>query len=138
MITLAQAHQWTHKYCNVTIIDHKGEQFRVELRDPDGMLIWREWNFDDCSELIKCVQQYGIERATRPVPQSDMYAHLIPNIIAGYTFYLVVLSPDAKLEPFKHYNGQMVVGLSQAFDIAASHNAPLIQGDTELLQWNFS
>jgi hypothetical protein len=62
MITLAQAQQWTQKYCNVTIIDHKGEQFSVEIRDQDGTLLWSEWNFEDCSGLIKCVQQYGIQR----------------------------------------------------------------------------
>lgn len=62
MITLAQAHQWTQKYSNVTIIDYCGEQFRVEIRDTDGNLIWREWNFEDCSELIKCIQQYGDEQ----------------------------------------------------------------------------
>ena len=62
MITLAQAQKWTQKYSNVKIIDHKGDQFRVEIRYQDGTLIWREWNFEYCSELIECIQQYGIEQ----------------------------------------------------------------------------
>ena len=36
MITLKQAKQWTQKYSNVTIIDHRGEQFdekSVRIRD---------------------------------------------------------------------------------------------------------
>lgn len=61
MITRKQAELYTRKYRNVTIIDHKGEQFRVEIRDQDGTLIWREWNFENCSGLIECVHQYGIE-----------------------------------------------------------------------------
>ena len=75
MITLEQAQQWTQKYSNVKIIDHRGEQFRVELRDPDGMLIWREWNFEDCSKLIRYIQQYGIEY--------QMFAHIIHMSVEG-------------------------------------------------------
>ena len=69
MITIEQAQQWTQKYCNVKIINNKVEHFRVDVCDKDGMLIWREWNFEDCSGLIECVHQYGIEY--------QMFAHIL-------------------------------------------------------------
>ncbi|ELY5940095.1 DUF905 domain-containing protein [Cronobacter malonaticus] len=32
-------------YTNVAIEDDQGSHFRLVIRDTDGMLIWRDWNF---------------------------------------------------------------------------------------------
>ena len=121
MITLAQAQQWTQKYSNVKIIDHKGEQFRVELRDPDGMLIWREWNFENCSELIKCVQQYSIEK--------QFYAHVLHTSVIGMPIIYVVITQDFELEPYKNYTAVMVADETEAQSLAMKRNAIIVTSD---------
>ena len=123
MITLAQAQQWTQKYCNVKIIDHKGEQFRVELRDNSGMLIWREWNFEDCSELIKYVQSHGIEH--------QMFAHILHTYVAGMPMIYVVITQDFVLEPYKQYSAVMVSGQTEAEALALKRNAIIVTSDKE-------
>ena len=120
MITLAQAQRWTQKYSNVKIIDHRGEQFRVELRDNSGMLIWREWNFEDCSELIKCVQQYGIEK--------QFYAHVHTFVIVMPIIY-VVITQDFELEPYKNYTAVMVADETEAQSLALKRNAIIVTSD---------
>ena len=121
MITLEQAQQWTQKYSNVKIINHRGEQFRVELRDPDGMLIWREWNFEDCSELIKCVQQYGIEK--------QFYAHVLHASIVGMPIIYVVITQDFELDPYKNYTAVMVADETEAQALALERNAIIVMSD---------
>lgn len=32
-------------YTNITIEDDQGTHFRLVIRDADGTLIWRDWNF---------------------------------------------------------------------------------------------
>lgn len=66
-----------------------------------------------------------------------MNAHLLNHTVAGHKFYMVVLSTDSELVPHKHYSGVLAADLSQAFDIAASHNAPLLQGGKQLLEGDF-
>ena len=121
MITLEQAQQWTQKYCNVTIIDHKGEQFRVEIRDTDGNLIWREWNFEDCSELIKCIQQYGIEY--------QMFAHILHTSVVGMPMVYIIITQDFLLEPNKNYTAVMVADETEAQALALKHNAIIVTSD---------
>ena len=121
MITLAQAQQWTQKYCNVTIIDHKGEQFRVEIRDTDGNLMWREWNFEDCSELIKCIQQYGIEY--------QMFAHILHTSVVGMPMVYIIITQDFLLEPNKNYTAVMVADETEAQALALKHNAIIVTSD---------
>lgn len=121
MITLAQAQQWTQKYCNVTIIDHKGEQFRVEIRDQDGTLIWREWNFEDCSELIKCIQQYGIEY--------QMFAHILHTSVVGMPIVYIIITQDFLLEPNKNYTAMMVADQTEAESLALKRNAIIVTSD---------
>lgn len=123
MITLLQAQSWANKYSNVTIIDHKGEQFRVELRGPDGMLIWREWNFEDCSELIKCVQQYGIEK--------QFYAHVLHASVIGMPIIYVVITNDFELEPYKNYTAVMVADETEAQSLALKRNAIIVTSDKD-------
>ena len=121
MIKLAQAQSWVNKYSNVKIIDHKGEQFRVEIRDTDGNLIWREWNFEDCSELIKCVNQYGIEH--------QMFAHILHTYVAGMPMIYVVITNDFVLEPYKQYSAVMVSGQTEAEALALKRNAIIVTSD---------
>lgn len=121
MITLAQAHQWTQKYSNVTIIDYCGEQFRVEIRDTDGNLIWREWNFEDCSELIKCVQQYGIEY--------QMFAHILHTSVVGMPMVYIIITQDFLLEPNKNYTAMMVADQTEAEALALKRNAIIVTSD---------
>ena len=121
MITLAQAHQWTQKYSNVTIIDYCGEQFRVEIRDTDGNLIWREWNFEDCSELIKCIQQYGIEH--------QMFAHILHTSVIGMPIIYVVITHDFELEQYKNYTAIMVADETEAQSLALKRNAIIVTSD---------
>ena len=121
MITLAQAQQWTQKYSNVTIIDHRGEQFRVEIRDTDGNLIWREWNFEDCSELIKCIQQYGIEY--------QMFAHILHTSVVGMPMVYIIITQDFLIEPNKNYTAMMVADQTEAESVALKRNAIIVTSD---------
>lgn len=121
MITLAQAHQWTQKYSNVTITDYCGEQFRVEIRDTDGNLIWREWNFEDCSELIKCIQQYGIEY--------QMFAHILHTSVVGMPMVYIIITHDFLLEPNKNYTAMMVADQTEAESVALKRNAIIVTSD---------
>lgn len=123
MITLLQAQAWVNKYSNVKIIDHKGEQFRVEIRQPDGTLVWREWNFEDCSELIKCVQQYGIEH--------QMFAHILHTSVIGLPMVYIVITQDFVLEPNKNYTAMMVQDETEAQAIALKRNAIVVTSDKE-------
>ena len=123
MITLAQAHQWTQKYSNVTIIDYCGEQFRVEIRDTDGNLIRREWNFEDCSELIKCVQQYGIEY--------QMFAHILHTSVVGMPMVYIIITQDFLLEPNKNYTAMMVADQTEAEALALKRNAIIVTSDKD-------
>lgn len=133
MITLAQAHQWTQKYSNVTIIDYCGEQFRVEIRDTDGNLIWREWDFEQCDYLHKYIENKGILRYES--------AHVLNHRIAGEQFYMVVLSETETLDINSNtngrFNGHLVHKLSEAFEIAADYNVPLYQEGEQLLEGTF-
>ena len=121
MITLEQAQQWTQKYCNVKIINHKGEHFRVDIFDKDGTLIWREWNFEDCSELIKCVHQHGIEY--------QMFAHILHTSVLGMPMVYIIITQDFLLEPNKNYTAMMVADQTEAESVALKRNAIIVTSD---------
>ena len=121
MITLEQAQQWTQKYCNVKIINNKGEHFRVDICDKDGNLIWREWNFEDCSELIKCVHQYGIEY--------QMFAHILHTSVVGMPIVCIILTQDILHEPNKNYTAMMVAYQTEAESVALKRNAIIVTSD---------
>ena len=120
MITLEQAQKWTQKYSNVTII-HKSEHFRVDVCDKDGTLLWREWNFEDCSGLIECVHQYGIEY--------QIFAHILHTSIAGMKIIYVVITHDFELEPYKIYTAVMVADETEAQALALKQNAIIVTSD---------
>lgn len=121
MIAIEQAQQWTQKYCNVKIINHKCEHFRVDVFDKYGTLLWREWNFEDCSELIKCVHQYGIEY--------QMFAHILHTSIAGMQMVCIIITQDFLLEPNKNYTAVMVADQTDAESIALKRNAIIVTSD---------
>ena len=121
MITLEQAKQWQQKYCNVKIIDQKGEQFRVDIRDTDGNLIWREWNFESCEHLIKYVQSHGIEH--------QFFAHVLHTSVVGIAMIYVVITQDFVLEPYKNYNAVMVADEAEAQSLALKRNAIIVTSD---------
>lgn len=120
MITLAQAQKWTQKYSNVTII-HKGEHFRVDVCDKDGTLLWREWNFEDCSGLIECVHQYGIEY--------QMFAHILHTSGVGMPMVYIIITQDFLLEPNKNYTAMMVADQTEAESVALKRNAIIVTSD---------
>ncbi|HAT2167741.1 TPA: DUF905 domain-containing protein [Citrobacter freundii] len=43
--TREQATAVAAAYTNIAIEDGQGSHFRLVIRDTDGMLIWRDWNF---------------------------------------------------------------------------------------------
>jgi Bacterial protein of unknown function (DUF905). len=45
LFTHRQADVVVAMYQNVAIEDDLGTHFRLVIRDTDGMLIWRDWNF---------------------------------------------------------------------------------------------
>lgn len=44
--TRRQAEAIVAAYQNITIEDDQGTHFRLVIRDSEGMLIWRVWNFE--------------------------------------------------------------------------------------------
>ncbi|MBM3074529.1 DUF905 domain-containing protein [Lelliottia sp. RWM.1] len=51
-------------YHNVTIEDDQNTHFRLVVRDHDGDMVWRAWNFEpDAGEgLNPYIRRYGIRR----------------------------------------------------------------------------
>lgn len=44
--TRIQAEAVTAAYRNITIEDEQRSHFRLVIRDPEGRLVWRAWNFE--------------------------------------------------------------------------------------------
>ncbi|EKR7626041.1 DUF905 family protein [Escherichia coli H32] len=63
-LTHAQATTVTTLYTNVTLEDDHGNQFRLVIRDSEGALIWRAWNFEaNAGEwLNRYLLSHGIPR----------------------------------------------------------------------------
>ncbi|ELX2306942.1 DUF905 family protein, partial [Yersinia enterocolitica] len=52
-------------YHNVTIEDDHHTHFRLVVRDDDGGMVWRAWNFesDAGAGLTSYIRRYGIRRS---------------------------------------------------------------------------
>ena len=134
MITRREAELYTRKYRNVFIEDDQGSHFRLVVRDTDGNMIWREWDFEQCDYLHKYMENKGILRYES--------AHVLNHRIAGEQFYMVVLSETETLDINSNtngrFNGHLVHKLDEAFDIAAAYNLPLYQDGEQILQGTFN
>ena len=49
-------------YRNITIEDDQGSHFRLVVRDPEGLMVWRAWSFepDGGAGLNLYIRQYSI------------------------------------------------------------------------------
>ncbi|HGL4323191.1 TPA: DUF905 domain-containing protein [Citrobacter koseri] len=64
--TRQQAKVIISQYNNVTIEDDQNTHFRLVVRDDDGGMVWRVWNFEpDAGEgLNPYIRRYGIRRTS--------------------------------------------------------------------------
>ncbi|HBM7348582.1 DUF905 domain-containing protein [Klebsiella oxytoca] len=62
--TRRQAEAVVAAYRNVAIEDDQGTHFRLVIRDTDGMLIWRTWNFEANAGkwLNRYIASHGIRK----------------------------------------------------------------------------
>lgn len=53
------------RYHNVTIEDDQTTHFHLVVRDDDGSMVWRAWNFepDAGAGLTPYIRRYGIRRS---------------------------------------------------------------------------
>ncbi|WP_434636914.1 DUF905 domain-containing protein [Klebsiella sp. I138] len=63
--TRLQAEAVTRRYHNIAIEDDQGSHFRLVVRDSEGRMVWRAWNFepDAGTALNRYIVQDGIYRA---------------------------------------------------------------------------
>lgn len=63
--TRQQAEAIISQYHNVTIEDDQNTHFRLVVRDDDGGMAWRAWNFelDAGAGLNPYIRRYGIHRS---------------------------------------------------------------------------
>lgn len=62
--TRRQAEATAALYINVSIEDDQHTHFRLVIRDADGQLIWRAWNFEPGAghDLNTHLQRYGVKK----------------------------------------------------------------------------
>ena len=64
--TRRQAQAVTTKYSNITLEDDQCSHFRLVVRDTEGRMVWRAWNFEpDAGEgLNRYIRTSGIRTDT--------------------------------------------------------------------------
>ena len=64
--TRRQAQAVTTTYSNITLEDDQGSHFRLVVRDTEGRMVWRAWNFEpDAGEgLNRYIRTSGIRTDT--------------------------------------------------------------------------
>lgn len=62
--TRAQTTAITALYTNVAIEDDQGTHFRLVIRDSEGQLIWRAWNFEASAGewLNRYIASHGVRK----------------------------------------------------------------------------
>ncbi|ECQ3653848.1 DUF905 domain-containing protein [Salmonella enterica] len=62
--TRQQAETVASQYTNVAVEDDQGSHFRLVIRNTDGSLIWRDWNFAARAGqgLNRFIADYGIRK----------------------------------------------------------------------------
>lgn len=61
-----QAETLIRLYRNITIEDDQGSHFRLVVRDTEGRMVWRAWNFepDAAESLNRYIRTSGIRTGT--------------------------------------------------------------------------
>ena len=68
--TRRQAQAVTTTYSNITLEDDQGSHFRLVVRDTEGRMVWRAWNFEpDAGEgLNRYIRTSGIRTEGQSLP----------------------------------------------------------------------
>ena len=64
--TRRHAQAVTTAYSNITLEDDQGSHFRLVVRDTEGRMVWRAWNFepDAAESLNRYIRTSGIRTGT--------------------------------------------------------------------------
>lgn len=90
--TRRQAQAVTTTYSNITLEDDQGSHFRLVVRDTEGRMVWRAWNFEpDAGEgLNRYIRTSGIRTDTaHPLIAKHLPAFTSPN-----TLYIPIRQPS--------------------------------------------
>ena len=84
--TRRQAQAVTTTYSNITLEDDQGSHFRLVVRDTEGRMVWRAWNFEpDAGE--------GLNRYIRTSGHPLIAKHL-PAFTSPNTLYIPIRQPS--------------------------------------------
>lgn len=123
MFTREYAQHIAKAFTNVKIEDDQGTHFRLAVRDADGTLIWRDWDFSaDTSMLERYIASHGTPKYKS--------AHLV-TIIDKHTHHYRVIMSETEDMPinWEHSSIHAVDNLEKAFAVAEWFNTPLYNED---------
>ena len=78
--TQRQAQAVTTAYSNITLEDDQGSHFRLVVRDTEGRMLWRAWNFEpDAGEgLNRYIRTSGIHTGPPPADREAFTRNISP------------------------------------------------------------